>query len=102
LYWDAAQLKIYNDFWNKYVKEVYRDLADALLRDGQLGSKVPQFWAYYTGDPKNYVYLYELMTEQDAVKPHQVPLNFMLWKDLYGPDRYDKLKSVIEPALTGR
>jgi 4-amino-4-deoxy-L-arabinose transferase-like glycosyltransferase len=93
------ELKIFSEFWKKYVKEVYRDIADISLPERGIFSmkrEVPQWWQQYSSNPGNYVYLYEIMSEEEAIKPHPVPENFFLTESIYPPARWEKLKSTAE------
>ncbi|MEW6040006.1 MAG: hypothetical protein AB1633_00605 [Elusimicrobiota bacterium] len=56
---------------------------------------MPEFWDGYSRDAKNYVYLYEIMSEPEASKPHKAPENFFLLKELHTGERFEKLSPVI-------
>lgn len=80
-YWDRRDVKIFNDFWKKYVKEIYRDVGDiAVPQQGiySVKQQQPQFWQRYISDAHNYVYLYEILPQAQAEKPHDIPYNFLL------------------------
>jgi hypothetical protein len=105
---ESNELKIFIEFWNKYVKEIYRDIADVTFTNqsrlgyGRFGSTVPEFWNGYIKDPGNYVYLYEILPDNEKPVRHIAPLNFLLLKDLYVAERYNKLAPIISAALSGR
>ena len=92
------ELKLFANFWKKYVKEIYRDIADISLPERGIFSMkrdVPQWWLGYSSDGRNYVYLYEIMSEEEAGKPHPVPENFLLDSSVYSPGRWEKLKDTV-------
>ena len=101
LYWDGSQVKIFNDFWVKYVKLLYKECGNVTLNNGKTGTSEPQFWNYYTSDPGNYVYLYEIMDEESAKKPHEIPQDFLLAKVVYSGSRYEQNRQAIE-SITGK
>ncbi|MEM2772724.1 MAG: glycosyltransferase family 39 protein [Candidatus Pacearchaeota archaeon] len=101
-YFEPEEFKIWCEFWNKYVKEIYRDVADIALPDRgiySLKKQSPNLWKQYASNPMNYVYLYEIMSEEEAEKPHQPPYNFFLHKEIYSQERWEKLKPVIDEIL---
>lgn len=57
--WDKKSLSVYNEFWNKYVKQVFSK--DEMMR----------------GQFVNRVAVYEILNEQDTSFPHIPPLNLM-------------------------
>lgn len=102
LYFSPEGLKIFVNFWNKYVKEIYRDIADISLPDRgiySLKKQAPDWWQQYASNPMNYVCLYEIMSEEEAEKPHQPPYNFFLHKEFYSQERWEKLKPVIDEII---
>jgi hypothetical protein len=98
MHFEKGQLKMFGLFWMKYIKEVHRTIGDTeILKRGVLSLKnqVPEFWnAQYAVNPLNYVYLYEILSESDAGKPHQVPINLFLSKDMYPDRRWENMQSV--------
>lgn len=56
-YWDKKEFEIFCSFWDKYIKQLYGE-------DG--------------------VYLYEILSKQDAEKSHQAPINFVRELETYG------------------
>ena len=56
-YWDKEELGIFCNFWDKYIKQLYGE---------------------------NGVYLYEIVSKEEAEEPHQIPINFI--REL---ERYD-------------
>jgi len=80
---EEKDFEIFCKFWNKYVREIYHGIADVTLNNGIRGSKIPEFWNSYTKSAFNYVYLYEIMSEEEANKPHERPYNFFLHKELF-------------------
>jgi len=97
-YWDITSLKIFNDFWKQYVKEVYRGIGDMSIPYKGIFSmkkQQPAWWNQYCSDPKNYVYLYEIISEQDATRAHEAPHNFLLESDMYSKERWQKLEPFI-------
>ncbi|MEW6040187.1 MAG: hypothetical protein AB1633_01560, partial [Elusimicrobiota bacterium] len=107
LSFESNELKIFIGFWNKYVKEIYRDIADVTFTNnpqlgyGRFGSTIPEFWNSYIKDPGNYIYLYEIVCEKEP-SPQIIPYNFLLLKEFYTSERYNKLASVISASLSGR
>lgn len=103
-YFGPEELKIWCEFWNKYVKEIYRDIADIALPDRgiySLKKQAPDWWQQYASNPFNYVYLYEIISKEEAEKPHQPPYNFFLHKEFYSQERWEKLKPTIDEIITG-
>ncbi|MCS7231158.1 MAG: glycosyltransferase family 39 protein [Elusimicrobiota bacterium] len=99
-YFEPREFKIWYEFWNKHVKEIYCDIADIALPDRGIFSmrkQLPQWWQQYTSDPKNYVYLYEIVPETD-----KIPHNFFLYKELYSEERWQKLKDIVEEILKSK
>ncbi|MFH1369308.1 MAG: glycosyltransferase family 39 protein [Elusimicrobiota bacterium] len=95
LHFEAGELRIFAQFWQKYVKEIYRDIGDISIPQQGISSmktQQPEWWAGYSSNPNNYVYLYEIMTVEDAVKPHQPPRNFFLEPQLYSKERWLKIQ----------
>ncbi len=97
-------------FWDKYVEEVYKDIADISLPDRGIFSmkkQNSQWWQIYSSDPKNYVYLYKILSEEEIklIKEgkleHKKPINFFLMKELYSEPRWEKiLKDVAEKYVS--
>ncbi len=97
-YLDEKSLKVLNDFWARYIKETYKDVADIAIPIRGIYSfknEQPAWWADYSRDPRNYVYLYEIMDKNEAIKPHKAPLNTFLFKEIYSNERWKKLEQVI-------
>ncbi len=95
LHWEGEDLKVFLEFWNKYVKETYKDIADISVPHQGIYSmkkQVPNWWQHYQIDPKNYVYLYEILSPEEAEKPHPAPLNFFFTPELYQKERWGKIK----------
>jgi len=65
-YWDKEELEIFSNFWDKYIKQLYAE-------DG--------------------VYLYEVLSIEEAEKLHQAPINFIRELERYdfGPDALLKI-----------
>ena len=100
-YFEPEELKVFGNFWSRYVVEIHKDIADIALPQKDIYSiknQQPQWWAQYSADPANYVYLYRVLTEEEAARPHAVPRNFFLEKKLYSEERWKKL----EPYLSGK
>ena len=93
---DGTGLKTFNEFWNKYVREIYRGIGDVTLRDGRQGSKVPEFWNQYVRNPWSYVYLYEILPIGKENKPGQAHYNFLMNKAWYNQERWEKIKNIAE------
>ncbi|MBN1822900.1 MAG: glycosyltransferase family 39 protein [Endomicrobiales bacterium] len=94
LYWDRREFGVFNEFWDKYVAEVYADIADiAVPQQGILSLKAqsPQWWAGYSRDPFNYVYLYRLLSKEEAQKPHRVPFNILANRKMYSEKQQREL-----------
>ncbi|MEN3013344.1 MAG: glycosyltransferase family 39 protein [Endomicrobiia bacterium] len=102
-YFEQEEFKIWCKFWNKYIKEIYRDIADIALPERGIYSmkkQLPQWWQQYSSDPANYVYLYEIIPKDQAEnKKHKPPYNFFLHKELYSQERWEKIKNVVEEII---
>ncbi len=96
---EEKDFEIFCKFWNKYVKEIYQDIADVTLNDGRRGSTVIEFWSQYRKSPFNYVYLYQIMSEE-ASKPHSPAYNFFLHKELYDNRRFEIIKPAVERFIS--
>jgi len=57
--WDEQSLKVYDEFWKKYVKEIFNK--DEMI----------------SGNFANRVAVYEILSEKEAVIPHIQPFNLM-------------------------
>ncbi|MFH1541152.1 MAG: hypothetical protein ABID79_04800 [Elusimicrobiota bacterium] len=57
--WDKKSLDVYNEFWKKYIKEIFNK--DEMIN----------------GNFANRVVVYEILSEKDALIPHTPPLNIM-------------------------
>jgi len=100
---EPAELEMFSKFWNKYVREVAMFCPDfENLQQGVFSIKndVPQYWAQYSANPFNYVYVYEIMSKEEALKPHQAPPNFFLAKNFYKQDRWEKLSKTVERLIS--
>lgn len=89
-YFEPKDFKIFIDFWNKYIKEIYRDIADISLPEKDIYSikkQVPDWWKGYSSDIHNYIYLYEILSSEQANKIHSVPYNFFLEPHFYDSER---------------
>jgi len=95
-HWTGESLSIFCDFWNKYVLETYHACSDITLNNGNLASNIPKLWDSFISDPRNYVFVYRILTEEESKRPHPVPYNFFLLPEYYASHRYEKLKSTIE------
>lgn len=96
LHWEGKDLKVFLEFWNKYVKEIYKNIADISIPHQGIYSmkkQVPNWWQNYALDPRNYVYLYEILSPEETEKPHPVPLNFFFIPELYTKERWEKIKN---------
>ena len=93
-YWDVKELKVFAEFWRKYVREAYIDIGDISLPNQgvfSMKNQKPLWWQKYSGDPKNYVYLYEILSKADSLKPHKAPENFLLENEFYSQERWEKI-----------
>lgn len=100
-YFEPKEFKIWCEFWDKYVREIYRDIADIALPERGIYSvkkQMPDWWKIYSSDPMNYVYLYEIVEQEEKGK-HTPPYNFFLHKELYSQQRWEKLKSTVEELI---
>ncbi len=99
-YFELKEFKIWVEFWNKYIKEIYRDIADISLPEHGIYSLKHQrsdWWQQYSSDLHNYVYLYEILDEKEAIqKKHTVPYNFFLEPQIYPQHRWEKIKIVMQ------
>ncbi|OGS27361.1 MAG: hypothetical protein A2297_03015 [Elusimicrobia bacterium RIFOXYB2_FULL_48_7] len=102
LQFEPKDFEIFIKFWEKYAKLADAEISDVTLNDGRKGSTIPEFWGQYRSNPFNYVYLFEIMPEEEAVKPHQKPYNFLLSKELYEAKRHELLAPVIDKLLKER
>jgi len=57
--WDEKALSVYNEFWKKYVKEIFNK--DEMIN----------------GNFANRVAVYEILSEKEAIIPHTPPFNLM-------------------------
>ncbi len=99
IHWEGEDLIIFSKFWNKYVKEIYRDIPDISFPQQKIYSmkkQVPDWWKNYSSEPHNYNYVYEIMSEEEANKPHQIPYNFFLEKNFYSETRWQKLQPLVQ------
>lgn len=98
LHFEPEELRLFTAFWNKYVKEVFRDVADlSVPQQGIVSMKVqqPAWWQNYAANPFNYVFLYEIMSPEEAAKPHNPPPNFFVTPQLYNPERWAKFQKAF-------
>lgn len=58
-----------------------------------LKNSQPEWWKQHASDPRNYVYLYEIMNEEEAFKPHNPPVNMLLTAEIHAPSRLDNLQN---------
>ncbi|MHB9154664.1 MAG: ArnT family glycosyltransferase [Endomicrobiales bacterium] len=96
LHFEPEELKIFGQFWKKYVREAYRDIGDvSAIEKGiySLRKEQPAWWQGYSSDPRNYVYLYEILSEDEARKPRAAPALPFLDQSLYAAERWEKLKA---------
>jgi len=96
LYWEGEDLRVFLEFWNKYVKEIYKDIADISIPHQGIYSmkkQVPNWWYHYALDPRNYVYLYEILSPKEAEKSHPNPPNFFFMPEIYPQYRWEKIKN---------
>jgi hypothetical protein len=101
---EPREYAVFLSFWDRYVREVHRDIADiTLLQKGifSMRRQQPQWWQQYAADEGNYVYVYEIMPDDAAARPHAVPRNFLADQSLYPDSRWKKLVPVL-PAGGGR
>ncbi len=103
IYWDAEGLKTFHEFWKNHVRLAYADIADISIPNRDIYSmklQQEQWWQRYSSDPKNYVYLYEIIDEQSAkLKPE--PPDFLLMKDYYPQNRWELLENTAQKMLKG-
>lgn len=105
LYFEDGGYEIWCKFWNKYVREVCRGIADVSIPQRGIFSiknQQPEWWQQYSSDVHNYVYLYEIIPQNEVGGPHQVPYNFFLEKELYSSERWQKVLPVIEKFLNNK
>jgi hypothetical protein len=98
VHFEPKDIPVFNGFWKKYVAEIYRDISDLSIPQQGIYSmkqQQPQWWHMYSAEPRNYVYLYEILPPEKAVQPHAVPVNYLLDKENYSTERWLK----IEPAV---
>lgn len=100
-YFSAGELKLFCGFWEKYLAEVHRSCPDVTLNNGIFGSGVPDFWNRYSADTRNYVYVYRVLSREEARLPHEAPFNFFMLPEMYKPERCELLKPVIEGLQRG-
>jgi hypothetical protein len=79
-------------FWQKYVKEVHRSIANIAIQQKNIYSmkdQQPGWWQQYAADEANYVYVYELLSPEEAVRPHAAPRNFFQEPSLFTEKRWE-------------
>lgn len=102
-YMEPEDLKVFDGFWKKYPREIYKDIADYYLPEKDIKSMKtdrPLWWKNYSDDPKNYVYLYEILSEDEA-KSKPAPFNFLLFEGFYTKKRWQILEETAS-ALLGK
>ena len=55
-------------------------------------NSVPEFWNNYSRNPGNYTFVYELMSPEEAGKPHSAPYNFVADKKMYPDARWNAIQ----------
>lgn len=98
VYFEPQDLILFSRFWQKYMKELYREPADLSdLQQGLLSmrSQQPAMWERYKGDPFTNVYIYEILSETDANQPHQPPANLFAAEPFYSKDRWEKIAAAL-------
>jgi len=100
-YFDPEMLKIFDEFWRSHVREVYKDISDIYLPQYGIRSmkrEQPQWWEGYARDPLNYVYVYEVLSSEEAAgsSPSE---NFLLRKDFYPEKRWLVIKDSAAALL---
>ncbi len=103
--WDHTnQLILFDGFWKKYVRQVYRSAPDVILKDFRRGSVVPEFWDNYTKDFKNYIYVFEVLPPDrisESTKT-QLPPNYLMMEELYTKERREKMLSSLKMKPAAR
>lgn len=91
--WSGGNLRVLDDFWRAHVREVFRDVADAVIPERgirSLKNDDPARWQQYSSSPYNYVYLYEVLP-RDAAAKIPAPHNFLLDRVLYPDARWQSM-----------
>ncbi|MGA2090081.1 MAG: glycosyltransferase family 39 protein [Endomicrobiales bacterium] len=94
-YWSGRDLRVLSEFWDKYVREVFHDIADVQIpQKGILSLKndAPQQWRQFASSPYNYCYLYKIEPPSEAAKT-PVPHDFFLDEPLYSSAQWEKMTS---------
>jgi hypothetical protein len=55
-----------------------------------------QWWARYSSDSRNYVYLYRILSKDEAKGSHVVPQNLFLDPNLYTKEKWEKLTVILK------
>ena len=100
LSFEPRGIKVFHEFWVKYVKEIHKDIADlSIPQQGVFSMKgqQQQWWGNYSSNPRNYVYLYQILPQEEAATAHAAPPNIFLIPDIYAKDRWEKLLPVLSP-----
>lgn len=98
VYFEPQDLVLFSRFWQKYMKELYREPGDiADLQQGLLSMRTqkPEMWERYKADPFTNVYIYEILSEADANQPHQPPANLFAAPHFYVKERWEKIASTL-------
>ncbi len=96
---DKRGLKIFSSFWDKYIKEIHKSISDIAVPMKNIYSvkkEQPEIWNNYSRNIGEYVYLYEIMTEEEANRAHVIPYNFFLSPIIYSKKKYTELIPAIE------
>ncbi|MBN1622354.1 MAG: glycosyltransferase family 39 protein [Endomicrobiales bacterium] len=98
---EPDDLEILDRFWKKYIVQIYNEAGDisAFHREKGLYSirkLKPEAWENYAGNPYNNVYLYKILSEEEAKETHIIPKNFFLDGYIYNSERWKRIKSLVE------
>ena len=98
LNFDEVSIGIFHKFWNKYVIEVHKSIADLSVYEKgfySMKKQLPAEWQRYSADPRRYVYVYKVLTPEESSSKHPVPQNYFLERVLYTESTWNKIQKGI-------
>jgi hypothetical protein len=87
---DKRSLAVTDAFWKRYLREIYRGIADvSVINKGVYSAKkqLPQLWSTYASNPRNYVYVYKIATEDALAQSQQLPYSVLRSTDVFSPEQ---------------
>lgn len=87
--WEGDDLKVFIRFWNKYVKESYKECGH--FYNVPLDS---DFWKQYITNPLSYTYIYQIMDKNETRIPS--PMNVFAYPFIYSKKMQEKISMILE------